>query len=79
MPRGPGNRSLPVPASSHDPARVSQFAEIPEDVVVTVEYSVRAAQSAVCQLLGIGQEIPPILHHDKSLKVNSDAVVKAFA
>jgi len=52
--------------------------EIPEDAVFTVEYSVRAAQIAVYQLLGIDREIPPILHHDKSLKVNFDAVVKAF-
>lgn len=30
------------------------------------------------QLLNIKREIPPILHHDKSLKVNFDAVIKAF-
>ena len=44
----------------------------------TVEYSVRVAQMAVYELLGIEREIPPILHHDKSLRVNFDAVVKAF-
>jgi oleate hydratase len=34
---------------------------------------------AVYQLLKIDAEIPPILHHDRSVVVNFDAVVKAFA
>jgi len=46
--------------------------------VFTVEYSVRVAQMAVYALLGIEREIPPILHHDKSLRVNFESVVKAF-
>jgi oleate hydratase len=79
MPRGPADRPLPVPENSHNLALVSQFVEIPEDVVFTVEYSVRAAQMAVYQMLHIDKDIPPILHHDKSIKVNFDAVVKAFA
>lgn len=78
MPRSPGDRPLPVPKTSHNLALVSQFVEIPEDVVFTVEYSVRAAQIAVYQLLAIDKKIPPILHHDKSIKVNFDAVIKAF-
>jgi oleate hydratase len=78
MPRAPGDRPLPVPRSSKNLAFVSQFVEIPEDVVFTVEYSVRVAQMAVYQLLNIDREIPPILHHDKSLEVNYEAVIKAF-
>jgi oleate hydratase len=78
MPRAPGDRPLPVPKSSKNLAFVSQFVEIPEDVVFTVEYSVRVAQTAVYQLLDIDREIPPILHHDKSLEVNYEAVIKAF-
>lgn len=78
MPRALTDRPLPVPKSSKNLAFVSQFVEIPEDVVFTVEYSVRAAQMAVYELLGIDREIPPILHHDKSLQVNFDAVIKAF-
>jgi oleate hydratase len=78
MPRAAGDRPLPVPKSSKNLAFVSQFVEIPEDVVFTVEFSVRVAQTAVYQLLGIDREIPPILHHDKSLEVNFDAVIKAF-
>lgn len=78
MPRAKGDRPLPVPQSSRNLAFVSQFVEIPEDVVFTVEYSVRVAQMAVYELLGIDREVPPILHHDKSLKVKFDSVVKAF-
>jgi oleate hydratase len=78
MPRAAGDRPLPVPELSKNLAFVSQFVEIPEDVVFTVEYSVRAAQMAVYQLLDIDREIPPILHHDKSLEVNYEAVLKAF-
>jgi oleate hydratase len=78
MPRAKGDRPPPVPPSSKNLAFVSQFVEIPEDVVFTVEYSVRVAQMAVYELLGITREIPPILHHDRSLKVQFDAVLKAF-
>ena len=78
MPRSPGDRPLPVPKSSKNLAFVSQFVEIPEDVVFTVEYSVRVAQMAVYQLLNIDREVPPILHHDRSLEVNYEAEIKAF-
>lgn len=78
MPRAKMDRPLPVPAGSTNLALISQFVEIPEDVVFTVEYSVRVAQLAVYQLLGIDAAIPPILHHDKSAKVRLDAVIKAF-
>jgi oleate hydratase len=78
MPRAPGDRPLPVPATSKNLALISQFVEIPEDVVFTVEFSVRVAQMAVYQLLGIAREIPPVLHHDRSARVNIDAVIKAF-
>ena len=79
MPRTKEDRPLPVPKNSKNLAFVSQFVEIPEDVVFTVEYSIRVAQMAVYELLNIDKEIPPISHHDKSIKVNFDAVIKAFA
>jgi len=78
MPRMRGDRPLPVPSSSRNLAFISQFVEIPDDVVFTVEYSVRAAQMAVYQLLGVDREVPPITPHDKSLRVQFDALVKAF-
>ena len=56
----------------------SQFVEIPDDVVFTVEYSVRAAQTAVYALFGVDNKIPIITPHDKSLRVRFDALLKAF-
>ena len=78
MPRHLSDRPLPVPPKSRNLAFVSQFVEVPEDVVFTVEYSVRAAQTAVYQLLEVQRAVPPVSHHDESLKVKFDAVVKAF-
>ena len=78
MPRVQSDRPLPVPKNSKNLAFVSQFVEIPEDVVFTVEYSIRVAQMAVYELLKIDRALPSILHHDKSLKVQLDAVIKAF-
>lgn len=78
MPRLPGDRPLPVPLGSRNLAFVSQFVEIPDDVVFTVEYSVRAAQMAVYELLGVERKIPPVTPHDKSLRTEFEALIKTF-
>lgn len=78
MPRLPGDRPLPVPAGSKNLAFVSQFVELPDDVVFTVEYSVRAAQTAVYQLLHVDREVPPVTRHDKSVRAELTALMKAF-
>lgn len=78
MPRLPGDRPLPVPPGSTNFAFISQFVEVPEDVVFTVEYSVRAAQMAVYQLLEIDLPIPPVTRHDQSLHAQFDALVKSL-
>ena len=78
MPRLHSDRPLPVPQGSKNLAFISQFVEIPDDVVFTVEYSVRAAQMAVYELLGIDREIPPVTPYDKSLRVQLNALLKAF-
>ena len=79
MPRMEGDRPLPVPNGSKNFAFISQFVEIPGDVVFTVEYSVRAAQMAVYELLGITRVVPPITPHDKAFRTQFEALVKAFA
>lgn len=78
MPRQLSDRPLPVPEGSKNFAFISQFVEIPDDVVFTVEYSVRAAQMAVYQLLGIDRQIPAVTRHDKNLRVQFEALIKAF-
>ena len=79
MPRAKSDRPLPVPPNSRNLAFVSQFVEIPDDVVFTVEYSVRAAQMAVYELLNIKRPIPAITRHDKSISVLVETLEKAFA
>ncbi len=79
MPRLKSDRPVPVPRNSKNLAFVSQFVEIADDVVFTVEYSVRAAQMAVYELFGIDGKVPPIKAHNKELKTQWEAVVKAFA
>jgi oleate hydratase len=79
MPRAKSDRPLPVPANSRNLAFVSQFVEIPDDVVFTVEYSVRAAQMAVYRLLGLQREVPPVTRHDRSIRTILDSVAKSFA
>ena len=86
MPRAPGDRPLPVPVPvpvpvPSDPknfAFISQFLDIPQDTIFTVEFSVRAAQMAVYQLLGITKPIPSVTPHDKSLHAKFDALVRAL-
>ncbi len=78
MPRSHTDRPLPVPPNTRNFAFVSQFVEIADDVVFTVEYSVRAAQMAVYELLGLTRAVPAITPNDTSLKVQLKALVKAF-
>lgn len=78
MPRLRTDRPLPVPCHSRNFAFISQFVEIADDVVFTVEYSVRAAQMAVYELLDIDRKIPPVTPHDKSFRTQFEALIKAF-
>jgi oleate hydratase len=67
-----------VPRGSRNLAFISQFVEIPDDVVFTVEYSVRAARMAVYELLGIDRKIPPVTPYAKSFHAQFEAMIKAF-
>lgn len=58
--RAPGDRPQVVPAGSTNFAFVGQFVEMPDDVVFTVEYSVRSAQVAIYELLKLDKEPPSI-------------------
>ncbi len=78
MPRVAGDRPLPVPRNTKNLALLSQFVEIVDDTVFTVEFSVRAAQMAVYELLKLDREIPPVTPHAQSLPVEFAAMVKAF-
>ena len=58
--REASDRPLVIPGGATNFALLGQYVEIPEDVVFTVEYSVRGAMHAVYGLLGLNNEIPPI-------------------
>src|SRR5271167_3067565 len=58
--RAKGDRPRVVPERSKNLAFVGQFCELPDDVVFTVEYSVRSAQTAVYSLLGLNREPPAV-------------------
>jgi len=49
-----------VPSQSVNFGFIGQFCELPDDVVFTVEYSVRSAWLAVAELLGLDRLPPPV-------------------
>lgn len=66
QPRKPGDRPDVNPRGYENFAFISQFAEVPDDVVFTMEYSVRAAQRAIYYLMGVDKDLTPISKHQYS-------------
>ena len=62
--RDKGDRPQVIPEDSANLAFIGQFCELPDDVVFTVEYSVRSAQTAVYGLLGLERQ-PPAVYQGK--------------
>jgi oleate hydratase len=60
LPRSEGDRAMVRPDGSKNLAFVGQYCELPEDVVFTVEYSIRSAQTAVYSLLNLNKQIPAV-------------------
>jgi oleate hydratase len=73
MPRREGDRPPVVPEGSTNVAFIGQFCEIPDDVVFTVEYSVRSAQIAVYSLLGLDKRVSSLYkgYHDPRVLFDS--------
>ncbi|WP_434595505.1 oleate hydratase [Streptomyces sp. A5-4] len=71
--RKAGDRPQVVPAKSTNLAFIGQYAEVPDDVVFTVEYSVRTAWTAVAGLLGLDRQPPPVFKggHDPKILVEA--------
>jgi oleate hydratase len=68
-----GDRPEVVTDACKNLAFIGQFAEVPEDVVFTVEYSIRTAQTAVYKLLGLDKKPTPMYQGDHSLSILFDA------
>jgi len=60
MPRASGDRPWAVPEGSTNLACVGQFVETHNDVVFTLESSIRTARIGVYSLLGIKKQVPDI-------------------
>ncbi|MEG1287343.1 MAG: oleate hydratase [Clostridium sp.] len=78
QPRAKSDRPEVVPKGSTNFAMISQFVEIPEDMVFTEEYSVRAARIAVYKLLGINKEICPVTPYKRDPKVLKTALATSY-
>ena len=74
MPRVRGDRPQVLPPGTRNLAFIGQFVEVPDDVVFTVEYSIRSAQVAVHGLLGLQREAPPVYQG----KFDPRVLLKAF-
>ena len=74
MPRERGDRPPVLPPGTRNLAFIGQFVELPEDVVFTVEYSIRSAQVAVQGLLGLHGEAPAVYQG----KLDPRVLLKAF-
>lgn len=77
-PRAMSDRPAVVPEGSTNFAMISQFVEIPKDMVFTEEYSVRAARIAVYTLLDIDKKICPVTPHNRDPKVLAKATQTMF-
>lgn len=78
QPRKMSDRPEVVPEGSTNFAMISQFVEIPKDMVFTEEYSVRAARIAVYKLFNIDKEICPVTPYNKDPKVLAKATQTMF-
>ncbi|MFD1318861.1 oleate hydratase [Loigolactobacillus zhaoyuanensis] len=77
--RAVGDRPKVVPEHSRNLAFISQFAEMPFDMVFTEQYSFRCAQIAVYHFLGIPEtELTPLHHYEKDPKVMARATKTMF-
>lgn len=78
QPRAMSDRPKVVPEGSTNLALISQFVEIPDDMVFTEEYSVRAARIAVYRLLGVNKRICPVTPYKYDIRVLLKALNTSF-
>lgn len=77
--RAVGDRPAVVPPNSKNLAFISQWCEMPFDMVFTEQYSVRAAQVAVYRFLGISEDrLTPLHHYEKDPRVMARAARTMF-
>lgn len=79
QPRKMSDRPQVVPEGSTNFAMISQFVEIPEDMVFTDEYSIRAARIAIYKLFNVkDKKVCPVTEYKKNPKVLKMALKTAY-
>lgn len=78
LPRAIGDRPPVIPRKSVNFAFIGEYCEIPDDIVFTMEYSVRSAIIAVYGLLGIKKKIPAIYRGQYDPKIIEDVFKISF-
>jgi oleate hydratase len=73
MPRVAGDRPEVVPAGSRNFGFLGQYAEVPQDCVFTVEYSVRSAMMAVYRLMKIDKKVEEVYPSQYDVRVLTTA------
>ncbi|PKS08301.1 hypothetical protein jhhlp_005245 [Lomentospora prolificans] len=68
------SRPQVVPKGSKNLGLLGQYVEIPRDVTFTMEYSVRSAQMAVYELMGLDKRPPEVFGEDPSAAVLGEAL-----
>lgn len=78
QPREMTDRPKVIPDGSTNFAMVSQFVEIPDDMVFTEEYTVRAARIAVYELMNLKKEVCPVSAYNKNPIVLAKAIQTVY-
>lgn len=78
QPRAMKDRPQVVPQGSTNLAMISQFVEIPKDMVFTEEYSVRAARIAIYTLMEVHRPICPVTPHASNIHTLKNALVTNY-
>ncbi|SFD33963.1 oleate hydratase [Clostridium uliginosum] len=79
QPRKMTDRPNVVPKGSTNFAMISQFVEIPEDMVFTEEYSVRAARIAIYTLFNVkDKKICPVTPYKKNPRILKEALKTSY-
>jgi len=76
--RKKGDRPRIVPKESLNFAFLGQYCEIPNEIVFTMEYSIRSAQIAIYELLKLNKKIPPIYKGYRDFRVSSKILKTIF-
>ena len=71
--RAAGDRPSVIPEGWKNLAFMGQFCELRDDVVFTVEYSIRSAQEAVYALLNLNRRPPAVYEGEFEPKILLDA------